>query len=282
MLSFNTDYKLIFLDIVDFLIDNGNINHWTQISSPDFFKVLLSLVKSGNEETIKLKILGLIKKWGLLFENKKNKIPNFSQIYKNLYQNGIVFPDNFISSYQKYLSDTPLYDNNNYDNNNNIDNNDNNNNYNNINNNNNNNNNKEEYVFDYVESMKEILDPSKFDTKYINLIKYLIFMIENISFGNELIDNQKKEDLNEVMNNLKNGNKKLIDVIEKGKVHNEYLMEICIGVNDDTNRTLNRIDNFNTGKTIEHFLSYFIEKENFFNNNSKKKMKSNVNIFLII
>ena len=59
MLSFNTDYKLIFLDIVDFLIDNGNINHWTQISSPDFFKVLLSLVKSHNEEKLKLKILGL-------------------------------------------------------------------------------------------------------------------------------------------------------------------------------------------------------------------------------
>ena len=271
LLSFDPDYKLLFLDIIDFLIDNGNINHWIQISSPDFFKVILSLVKSGNKENVQLKILGLIKKWGLLFENKKNKIPNFSQIYKNLYQNGIVFPDNYISSYQKYLSNPPLNTNNNI-NNNNI----------NINNNNDNiinNNNKEEYEFDYLESLQEILDPSKFDTKYMNLIEHLKLMIENISFGNELIDNKKKENLNEVINNLKNGTKSLINVIQKGKVHNEYLLEICIGINDDANRTLNRIDNFNTGKKIDNFLSYFIEKGNFFNHDSKKKMKSNYNFF---
>ena len=274
LLSFDPDYKLLFLDIIDFLIDNGNINHWIQISSPDFFKVILSLVKSGNQENVQLKILGLIKKWGLLFENKKNKIPNFSQIYKNLYQNGIVFPDNYISSYQKYLSNTPLNTNIN------INNNINNNNY--IYNNNDNiinNNNKEEYEFDYLESLQEILDPSKFDTKYMNLIEHLKLMIENISFGNELIDNKKKENLNEVINNLKNGTKSLINVIQKGKVHNEYLLEICIGINDDANRTLNRIDNFNTGKKIDNFLSYFIEKGNFFNHDSKKKMKSNYNFF---
>ena len=81
------------MDIVDFLIDNGNFNHWIQISSPDFFKVILSLAKSGNDNKVQLKILGLIKKWGILFENKKDKIPNFTQIYKNLNQNGIVFPE---------------------------------------------------------------------------------------------------------------------------------------------------------------------------------------------
>ena len=255
-----------------------------------------------------MKILGLIKKWGILFENKKDKIPNFTQIYKNLNQNGIVFPENYISSYNKYLSNTPLYSNDN--NNSNINNNNSNinNNNSNINNNNNNinnnnskinnnnsnintstinnnnsnintstiNNNKED-VFDYFENIKEIINPSKFDKKYVNLLEHLRLMIENISYGNELIDNKNKEDLNEVMNNLKKGNNSLMKLIEKGKVKNEYLMEICLGIIDDTNRTLNRIDNFNMGKKIGKFISYFIENEKFFNNDNKKKMKSKFN-----
>ena len=245
-----------------------------------------------------MKILGLIKKWGILFENKKDKIPNFTQIYKNLNQNGIVFPENYISSYNKYLSNTPLYsnDNNNSNinnnnsnisnNNSNISNNNsninNNNNNSNINNNNSNintstiNNNKVD-VFDYFENIKEIINPSKFDKKYVNLLEHLRLMIENISYGNELIDNKNKEDLNEVMNNLKKGNNSLMKLIEKGKVKNEYLMEICLGIIDDTNRTLNRIDNFNMGKKIGKFISYFIENEKFFNNDNKKKMKSKFN-----
>ena len=236
-----------------------------------------------------MKILGLIKKWGILFENKKDKIPNFTQIYKNLNQNGIVFPENYISSYNKYLSNTPLYsnDNNNSNinnNNSNINNNNSNINNNNskINNNNSNintstiNNNKED-VFDYFENIKEIINPSKFDKKYVNLLEHLRLMIENISYGNELIDNKNKEDLNEVMNNLKKGNNSLMKLIEKGKVKNEYLMEICLGIIDDTNRTLNRIDNFNMGKKIGKFISYFIENEKFFNNDNKKKMKSKFN-----
>ena len=138
------------------------------------------------------------------------------------------------------------------------------------------NNNKED-VFDYFENIKEIINPSKFDKKYVNLLEHLRLMIENISYGNELIDNKNKEDLNEVMNNLKKGNNSLMKLIEKGKVKNEYLMEICLGIIDDTNRTLNRIDNFNMGKKIGKFISYFIENEKFFNNDNKKKMKSKFN-----
>ena len=246
MTNYSKNVQILLLDVIEFIVDNGNINIWQQISSKDFLMTLLNLLKTRNEKEIQFKILGLIKKWGLYFQNKRNQVPNFFEIYNNLNNSGVVFPENYMSSYQKYLQMPPPS--NNYSNyssqgNNNFSN-DFNDDFNNNNNNNYNDNDNfyENDDFDYVESFKGILIPSKFEHKYNRLVNYLQTMIENISLANDMIDNHEIEGLKEVMSPLRQGNNTLIDTIAGDRLKNEKLMEITIGVSEDINRTLNRYE----------------------------------------
>ena len=189
MTNYSKNVQILLLDIIEFIVDNGNITIWQQISSKDFLMTLLNLLKTRNEKEIQFKILGLIKKWGLYFQNQRNQVPNFFEIYNNLNNSGVVFPENYMSSYQKYLQMPPPSNNysnyssqanNNFSNDFNDDFNSNNNNY------NDNDNFYENDDFDYVESFKGILIPNKFEYKYNRLVNYLQTMIENISFYNIL------------------------------------------------------------------------------------------------
>ena len=87
------------MDIIDYLVDNGNDFILYQISSKDFMITFANILKSQNNNEIKEKCLGIIKKWGIKFSNKKEEYPNFSQFYNSLLNNGMKFPDNYISSY---------------------------------------------------------------------------------------------------------------------------------------------------------------------------------------
>ena len=237
---------------------------------------LLNLLKTRNEKEIQFKILGLIKKWGLYFENKRNQVPNFYEIYNNLNNSGVVFPENYMSSYQKYLQMPPPS--NNYSNYSSQGNNNFSNDFNDDFNNNNNNNNDNFYEnddFDYVESFKGILIPSKFEHKYNRLVNYLQTMIENISLANDMIDNHEIEGLKEVMSPLRQGNNTLIDTIAGDRLKNEKLMEITIGVSEDINRTLNRYEMITLRKKPDQFVSSFLEKDNFFKGNKKRKKNQN-------
>lgn len=42
-----------------------------------------------------MKILGLIQKWGQKFENEKDVVPNFFEVYQSLKKNGVIFPNNY-------------------------------------------------------------------------------------------------------------------------------------------------------------------------------------------
>ena len=242
---------------------------------------LLNLLKTRNEKEIQFKILGLIKKWGLYFQDKRNQVPNFYEIYNNLNKSGVVFPENYSSTYHNYLQSNsnnnyPSFSNSGNNNNNNYSN-DFNDDFNNNNNNNDNDNFYENDDFDYVESFKGILIPSKFEHKYNRLVNYLQTMIENISLANDMIDNHEIEGLKEVMSPLRQGNNTLIDTITGDRLKNEKLMEITIGVSEDINRTLNRYEMITLRKKPEQFISSFLEKENFFGRNKKRKKNTNIN-----
>ena len=239
---------MILLDIIDFLVDKGNNNHWVQISDKNFYKSILNLLRAQNDEQIKLKILTLIKKWGILFQSKRNKIPNFSNIYESLQKNGVVFPDNYIVSYQKYIGNI-------LDNESSI---------------------KEEFIFDYLESLKEVLMPEKYEKKYSKLLSYLKLLVENIAFANDLMDYNLIEGVNDIIKSIKKGNNSLIKTMESGKINDANLKEITLGVSKDINNTSNRFEKLTNQGQIEPFISYFIENKNFFNVERNKKMKSSL------
>lgn len=251
----NLDTQLLLLDIIDFLVTEGNNNHWLQISDKNFYRTILNLLRANNNEQIKYKILSLIKKWGISFQSKRKEIPNFSSIYENLRNNGILFPDNYTSSYDKYLGSV-LYDNSN---------------------------NQEDLIFDYSASLKELLMPMKFEKKYSKLVSYLKILVDNIALANDFIDNNSIEGVDDIIKSIKKGNNSLIKTIESNKINDENLMEITLGVCDDINKTKKRFENFKKKGQTEPFISYFIEKQEFFNNQRKKLMKSslmmNTNIY---
>ena len=60
----NKENQLIALDFLDFIIDEGKMHIWTQISSKSFLNILVNILKNGNDNDIKGKILFLIEKWG--------------------------------------------------------------------------------------------------------------------------------------------------------------------------------------------------------------------------
>ena len=53
---------------------------------------------------VQKKLLNLLKKWGIKFENQKNILPNFSDIYIRLKENGIEFPEYNGTDYKKYFN----------------------------------------------------------------------------------------------------------------------------------------------------------------------------------
>ena len=79
--------QLLLLDILDFLVDKGNMNIWNCISSKKFFQSLLDLLKTKDVPKVQMKLLGLIQKWGLNFEDKRNILRNHHNIYNKLRSN---------------------------------------------------------------------------------------------------------------------------------------------------------------------------------------------------
>lgn len=84
----------------------GTLPIHTQISSKDFITFMLTLLKTKDSPEVQFKILTLIKKWGVRFENKRDILPNFYETYNSLMKNGVVFPDNLESTYSSYLNDS--------------------------------------------------------------------------------------------------------------------------------------------------------------------------------
>jgi hypothetical protein len=101
----NEDNQLLALDVLDYLMVQGKMPVTTQIASTDFLNNLVSTLKNRNSPQVNDKILYLIEKWAKRFESQKDIIPNFWDKYTMLKKSGVIFPDNYSSSYHKYLGE---------------------------------------------------------------------------------------------------------------------------------------------------------------------------------
>ena len=64
---------------------------------------MLTLLKTKDSASVQIKILTLIKKWGIRFENKRDILPNFYETFNSLKKNNVIFPDDLESTYFQYL-----------------------------------------------------------------------------------------------------------------------------------------------------------------------------------
>ena len=228
------------------------MNIWTSIASKKFFQSLLDLLRTRDIPEVQMKLLGLIQKWGLNFEDKKSSLPNFYSVYNKLRNSNVQFPNDFESSYQIYLSNSSNnYNKNNYD-------------YRNDNRNDedeNENSDKDDgdgETFYYMESLKNKLKVHNFEHKYRRLVNFLVKMHENIQMANLLIDRGERSGLKDIINTLREGNNTLIDTISGGRLKDEKLMEITLGTTEDINQTLERDEDTKNGYKTKKFTSYFV------------------------
>ena len=247
--NFSKSKQLLLLDVLDFLVDKGNMNIWSSISSKKFFQGLLDLLRTRDIPEVQMKLLGLIQKWGLNFEDKKSALPNFYNVYNKLRNSNVQFPNDFESNYQIYISNS---NSNNYNKSNNYD------------------NKNDEYeenddsdkedgeTFYYMESLKNKLKVPNFEHKYRRLVNFLVKMHDNIQMANLLIDNRERSGLKDIINTLREGNNTLIDTISGGRLKDEKLMEITLGTTEDINQTLNREEDIKNGYKPKKFTSYFV------------------------
>ena len=232
------------MDIIDFLIDKGNLLIWSYINSKKFFLPLINLLKVKDIPNVQIKLLSLIQKWGVKFEQQKNVIPNFYDIYDRLKNGGVEFPIYNGTDYNLYFSNNNEIFENKAKNEVNI--------------NNNKNNDNTEDPFFYFEYLKNILKEENFHHKYRRLVAFLLKMNENIKLANNYIDLKEKNKLQEIINILTEGYTTLSYNITGGRLKDEKLMEYALDTNEDIKKTLSREDDFRKGNNdIPKFISSF-------------------------
>ena len=257
----NQETQLLALDFLDYSMDDGKMPLWTQVSSKDFLSSLVNLLKTRDAPEVNNKILYLIEKWGKKFEKYNTIIPGFSDMYIHLRDSGVQFPQGMQSTYSKYImteeamsayNNNPKNYNNDYMNNNDYDDSENNSSSGNITGKN------------YVNSIHLDLKTSSYEKKYRKLVEKLSTLTKEIGMANEYIDKSKgssfEPTLLTIIDDLKVGNKQLIETIQSDKLKSESLMEISLGISDDINRTLSRFSVIKKKGKPEPFLSSFIER----------------------
>ena len=75
--NFGKDNKLLLFDILEYIVEQGNMNTWVAVSSPRFLSFIIEILRSQNYAEIQTQLLHLIQNRGIDFENKKNVIPNY-------------------------------------------------------------------------------------------------------------------------------------------------------------------------------------------------------------
>ena len=258
----NKNIQLLALDFLDYSIDDGKIPLWTQVGSKEFLTSLVNIYKTRNDQEVQIKILYLIKKWANKFQKYNTIIPNFTSTYENLKNNDVEFPDDIESTYEKYLG-----------NDNEGNNKSNNNKYNNI------NNLVSSENKNYVKKINLDLRTTSYERKYKRLVNKLDDWTQQIQDANVLMDmaneNGFDDELRGICNDLETGKTQLIDTIESGKLKDEKLMQISLGVQDDIEMTLKRWNDVKNGKKPQSFKSSFLNEKN---NNDNGFNKNNDNM----
>ena len=257
-------------DILEYIVEQGNMNTWLAISSKTFLLYIIDILKSQNDAEIQTKLLQLIQNWGTDFEINKNVIPNFYKVYNKFKVNGVVFPPREEPNYYKYiLRNEGSKQNNNrdyYEDKKNVE--------------------HEEEIspnksnadneFAYIDSIKNKLKPSNFEHKYRRLISFLVKMHDNIELANICIDKRKISELKGPIDIIKKGNKTIMETISSGRLKDEKLMEITLGTTEDISQTLSREEELKKGNRPNFFTSYFVLNEiiPIKNKNIKSRAKS--------
>ena len=258
----NKNIQLLALDFLDYSIDDGKIPLWTQVGSKEFLTSLVNIYKTRNDQEVQIKILYLIKKWANKFQKYNTIIPNFTLTYENLKNNDVEFPDDIESTYEKYLG-----------NDNEGNNKSNNNKYNNV------NNLVSSENKNYVKKINLDLRTTSYERKYKRLVNKLDDWTQQIQDANVLMDmaneNGFDDELRGICNDLETGKTQLIDTIESGKLKDEKLMQISLGVQDDIEMTLKRWNDVKNGKKPQSFKSSFLNEKNN-NDNGFNKNKDNM------
>ena len=258
----NKNIQLLALDFLDYSIDDGKIPLWTQVGSKEFLTSLVNIYKTRNDQEVQIKILYLIKKWANKFQKYNTIIPNFTSTYENLKNNDVEFPDDIENTYEKYLG-----------NDNEGNNKSNNNKYNNI------NNLVSSENKNYVKKINLDLRTTSYERKYKRLVNKLDDWTQQIQDANVLMDmaneNGFDDELRGICNDLETGKTQLIDTIESGKLKDEKLMQISLGVQDDIEMTLKRWNDVKNGKKPQSFKSSFLNEKNN-NDNGFNKNKDNM------
>ena len=268
--NYGKENKLLLLDILEYIVEQGNMNIWLAVSSKKFLSFIIDILKSQNDAEIQTKLLQLIQNWGTEFEINKNAVPNFYKVYNKFKVSGVVFPPREEPNYYKYIlrneESKKNYNRDDYEDKKNIEHEEE------ISPNNSNDDNE----FAYIDSIKNKLKPSNFEHKYRRLVAFLVKMHDNIELANICIDRRKLGELKAPIDIIKKGNKTIMETITSGRLKNEKLMEITLGTTEDINQTLSREEELKKGNRPNFFTSYFVLNEiiPIKNKNIKSRAKS--------
>jgi len=115
--------------------------------------------------------------------------------------------------------------------------------------------------FEYIESIKDKLKISNFESKYRRLVAFLVNMHNNIKTANICIDRKEISKLKDPINTIRKGSKTLMDTISSGRLKDEKLMDITLATTEDINQTLEREEELKAGNKPNKFTSYFVLNE---------------------
>ena len=267
--SSNKSDTLLSLNILDFAVDSGKMLLWTKIDSPNFLLCIINILKKRLDADLQSAALYLIQKWAIKFKDYPS-IQNCYNTYTSLKKNNINFPNNIKITYKDYLNKNSNNKKNYIDNDDIV---------NKINNN---------KIFmrsqtenksislrksrmpsnpaDYLKNINLDLNSSSYEKKYTRLVNKLYDWTHLIQEINILIDNNKNGKnnykLKSLCEDLKRGNKHLIETIEGPKLKNEKLMEISLNVSEDIIMTLERYERSKSGMNPGPFLTSFLRDDN--------------------
>ena len=113
--------------------------------------------------------------------------------------------------------------------------------------------------FDYVGTIKALINNGRFADKYSNIIAFLLNLVENISAANEIIDNERPKCNNEIlrqfMTNLVESNNRLIKLMgaDNYQMNDDKLTEIAMNLFEDSNRTQQRNEYLSINGIVKKF-----------------------------
>ena len=103
--------NILNLDLIDFIINYGNLNVISFFSQNEFLMTIINLLKNKHKTSklIQKEIIFLIQKWYYKFINNKDLL-SFTKCYLYLLKKRIVFPnkDYILKTYSKYILDEEI------------------------------------------------------------------------------------------------------------------------------------------------------------------------------